>query len=45
MGQIIDIGTRGWYLSIDLRGINSAEDFVDALKYPKVWHILKRFRK
>lgn len=44
-GQIIHIGTRAIYLILDFRNINSIEDFADALKYPKVWNILKRFRK
>jgi len=31
-GKIIYIGLRGWYVEIDLRGINNIHDFVRALK-------------
>jgi len=45
MGQMTHIGTRGWYIVIDRRGINSMQDFADALSYPKIWHILKKLKR
>ena len=43
-GQLICIGTRSIYLVIDLRGINTIQDFADALSYSKIWHILRKFK-
>jgi hypothetical protein len=45
MGQLWYIGTNGFSLIIDFRGINTFEDFADALKYPKTWNILKKLKK
>lgn len=44
-GQLIYIGLNGWGIQIDIRGINSIDDLVDSMRYPKTWHILRRFRK
>lgn len=44
-GQLIYIGTRSLYMILDFRGMNSMQDFADALSYPKIWNILKRFKR
>lgn len=44
-GEIIHIGTNCFYVSLDTRGIESIEDFSDALKHPKVWRIIKKFKR
>ena len=44
-GQLIHIGVRAFGVILDFRGINNIQDFADALSYPKIWHILRRFKK
>lgn len=44
-GELIYIGVRAFGILLDFRGINTMEDFADALGRPKIWHILKRLKK
>ena len=44
-GQLVYIGVRAFGVRLDFRGINTVQDFEDALGRPKIWHIIRKFRK
>lgn len=44
-GEIIHIGTKSFYMEIDLRGVNSMQDFADIMTHPKTWYIMRKFKR
>ncbi len=44
-GQLIYIGVRAFGIQLDFRGINNIQDLSNALGRPKIWYILRMFKK
>lgn len=44
-GQLIYIGVRAFGIQLDFRGINNIQDFSNSLGRPKIWYILRKFKK